>query len=173
MSGLVSEHPGPADVRPTAPGQPVRARLVSWLRGEPIGVPTHALLAHVPTALLPTSLLFDLLVLSGIAPALGPATAPLIALGLIGGLAAGGAGLLDWAEMLPGPRRDRVNRHLTIQLAALAVFAVSFAIRIAQGGTPGLAVLVSAVGTVLLLLGGHRGALLVYRDGMRVRTSRH
>lgn len=162
-----------ATERAQAPGPaPIRARAVAWLRGEPLGVPTHALAVHFPTALLPTSLLLDLLAKAGVVPAQGAAATLLLALGLVGGLVAGVTGLLDWLAMLPGPRRDRVTRHLAVQVAALMAFAGSLALRLVSGNVPLGALFASALGVGLLVVGGHLGGLLVYRDGMRVRTSR-
>ena len=149
-----------------------RSRAAAWLRGEPLHVPSHALVVHFPAALLPTSLLFD--IAGRVAPGLDLATAAtaMLGLGLAGGLVAAATGLLDWIEMLPGPRRSRVTRHMLVQLAAVLAFGVSLAFRI---GSPGevagaLSLIASGVGLVTLLVGDHLGGLLVYRDGMRVRS---
>jgi hypothetical protein len=58
------------------------------------------------------------------------------------------------------------------QLAAVLAFGVSLAFRIGSpgevAGVPSL--VASAAGLVTLLVGDHLGGLLVYRDGMRVRS---
>ena len=151
-----------------------RARAVAWLRGEPLHVPSHALLVHFPAALLPTSFLFDIVVRLEPGAGLARAAALLLGLGLAGGVAAAGTGLLDWVAMLPGARRRRVTRHLLVQAAALAAFAVSLVLRIADAGpiVPAGSVLASGAGLALLLVGDHLGGLLVYRDGMRVGSRR-
>lgn len=144
------------------------------LRGEPLGVPSHAIVVHVPAALLPTSLLFDLTERATAGTAgLGQGALALLGLGLLGGLAAAVTGLLDWLDTIPGtPPRKRVTRHLLVQAAALAAFAVGGLLRMA--GDPleptDASLVCSIVGTGLLLLGDHLGGLLVYRHGMRVRT---
>ena len=149
-----------------------RSSLRSWVRGEPLHVPSHALVVHFPAALLPTSLLLDIVV--RVDPPLGLARAAtlLLALGLAGGGVAAATGLLDWVEMLPGPRRTRVTRHLLVQASAMIAFAISLAARVGEVGlpAPGLSFLASAVGFGLVVVGDHLGGLLVYRDGMRVRT---
>lgn len=154
-------------------------RRLGWravARGEPLGVPSHAIVVHVPAALLPTSVLFDLA--ARVAPPaaeLRPGALGLLGLGLLGGLAAAGTGLLDWTATIPGtPRRARVTRHLVVQAAALACFGVSFVLRLV--GHPirpsDLALFVAVAGTALLPVGNHLGGLLVYRDGMGVRIGR-
>jgi uncharacterized membrane protein len=150
------------------------ARLAPWLRGEPLHVPSHALVVHFPAALLPTSLLLDVVVRLDPSLGLGRAAALVLALGLAGGVVAGGTGLLDWAEMIPGPRRARVTRHLLVQVAALGAFALSLALRLGDvaGPAPVACLAASAVGFGLLAVGDHLGGLLVYRDGMRVRAGR-
>ena len=149
-----------------------RSRLMSWLRGEPLRVPSHALITHFPLALLPTSFLFDLVDLVDPSAGLGTAASLLLGLGLLGGLAAAGTGLLDWVEMIPGARRSRVTRHALVQAAALLAFAISLGLRLGAPGSPApvVSILASAVGLAILVVGGHLGALLVYRDGMRVRS---
>ena len=148
------------------------SRIASWLRGEPLNVPSHALVTHFPAALLPTSLLLDVVDLLDPSIRLETATAVLLGLGLLGGVVAGATGLLDWIGMLPGPRRSRVTRHALIQVAALVAFAISLGLRLPSAGSPapGASVVASAVGLGVLLVGSHLGGLLVYRDGMRVRT---
>lgn len=145
-----------------------------FLRGEPLGVPSHAMVVHFPAALLPMSLLFDLISrLSSID--LGPGSLALLGFGLLGGIVAAGTGLLDWVDMIPGtPRHARVTRHLVVQSAGLLFFVLGLGLRLLENAerAPDAAVAASAVGTALLLFGNHLGGLLVYRDGLRVRSSR-
>ncbi len=154
-------------------GRALRARALAGARGEPLHVPSHALVIHFPAALLPTSLLIDLVArLAPTADGLAPAASLILGLGLLGGLAAAATGLLDWAAMIPGPRRARVTRHLLVQAAALAAFGVSLALRAGDMAAPAppVSLAASVVGLGLLLVGDHLGGLLVYRDGMRVRS---
>ena len=164
--------PTPPSTEPTVNVVPARTRAAAWLRGEPLHVPSHALVVHFPAALLPTSLLFD--VAGRLDPGLELATAAavLLGLGLAGGLVAAATGLLDWIEMLPGPRRSRVTRHMLVQLGAVLAFGASLLLRL---GSPGEAagvpsLVASVIGLGILLVGDHLGGLLVYRDGMRVRS---
>ncbi len=148
------------------------ARVKPALRGEPLHVPSHALVVHFPAALLPASLLFDLLDRADPSLGLARAAAALLVVGLLGGVAAAATGLLDWLEMIAGPRRTRVTRHLLVQAAALVAFAISLALRAGDVASPAsfACLVASLVGLGLLIVGDHLGGLLVYRDGMRVRT---
>ncbi len=156
---------------------PLGTRAKRWLRGEPLNVPSHALVVHFPAALLPTSLALDLLQRWDPALGLASGATALLALGLVGGFLAAATGLLDWAEMIAGsPRRRRATRHLVVQAIALGGFVVSLSLRWVSGSSseaPGAAILVSAGATVLLLFGNHLGGLLVYRDGIRVKSGRN
>lgn len=149
-------------------------KVLPVLRGEPLGVPSHAMVVHFPAALLPIGFLFELVgTLSPETAGLRAAVQALFGLGLLGGLVAAATGLLDWLEMIPGtPRRARATRHLLVQAGALVLFAIAFAAQLAgRGEGSSLLVLgIAAIATVMLLVGNHLGGLLVYRDGMRVRS---
>lgn len=175
MNGEANGGLAPGGRAAPAPRPSLWARVRPWLRGEPLHVPSHALVIHFPAALLPTSIAFDVAAWAN--PNLGFAHAAiaLLGLGLAGGLVAAATGLLDWLEMLPGRRRARVTRHLLVQVGAMVAFAVSFLIRVVdpdRASAPAAAIVASLVGLTVLLVGNHLGGLLVYRDGMRVRSSR-
>jgi len=176
-----TERAGPVAVVEPAPGPPAgrtasgaAAQMLGWLRGEPLHVPSHALVVHFPAALLPTSLVVDVVGRADPALGLGRTASVMLVAGLAGGAAAAVTGLLDWIRMLPGPRRSRVTRHLLLQVGALLAFGLSLVVRAAApdspASTPALAL--SLAGTLPLTLGNHLGGLLVYRDGLRVRSSR-
>ncbi len=175
MSAQAGDGAAPGAQGVIVPRPSIWARIRPWLRGEPLHVPSHALVVHFPAALLPTSLAFDAVARAN--PSLGFARAAiaLLGLGLAGGLLAAATGLLDWLEMLPGSRRARVTRHLLVQLGAMVAFTVSFVVRATEpdrSTAPIPAIVASLVGLAVLLVGNHLGGLLVYRDGMRVRSSR-
>lgn len=163
-----AEHAGP---RPSAWG-----RIKPWLRGEPLHVPSHALVVHFPAALLPVSVACDLGALAWPGIGLARAATIMLALGLAGALAAAGTGLIDWLDMIPGTaRRARVTRHLLVQVSAVGLFVVDLAFRLGVGDAPTappIAIVVGVIGTGVLIVGNHLGGLLVYRDAMRVRTGR-
>ncbi len=153
--------------------RPDWTRAKVWLRGEPLNVPSHALVVHFPAALLPTSFVLQVTALMYPGLDLGHGAHAILLLGIVGGAVAVGTGVLDWTEMVPGTaRRDRVTRHMVVQLIALAGFSVSGLIIV--GGDAGSvpAIMIAGASTLILLFGNHLGGLLVYRDAMRVRTSR-
>lgn len=158
------------------PGRAAWSRIKPWLRGEPLHVPSHALVVHFPAALLPVSVACDLGALAWPGIGLARAATVMLALGLAGALVAAGTGLIDWLDMIPGTaRRTRVTRHLLVQVTAVALFVVDLAARLAGGDTPSapvIAILFGVIGTGVLIVGNHLGGLLVYRDAMRVRTGR-
>lgn len=170
MSGAASSE------RAASSRMSLRAVARRWLRGEPLHVPSHAMFVHFPAALLPVSLVLDVVAWLDPGAGLAGGASVVLALGLLGALVAAGTGLLDWVDMIPGtPRRARVTRHLLVQLTAVSGFAVAFAIHLASGVAarpPAVAIILMAASTAVLLLGNHLGGLLVYRDGMRVRTGR-
>lgn len=135
------------------------------------GHPVHPVLVHFPLALWPTSLLWDLVGLWRGDPLWWQLSFWCLALGLISALPAIAAGFLDYAS-LPNddPALGTANAHLSIIAGATTVFLVSLLVRggpaVAASSPSMLAVVLSTVGTVLLLVGGWLGGTLVYRYGI-------
>ncbi len=135
------------------------------------GHPAHPALVHFPVALWPTSLLWDLVGLWRGDPLWWQLSFWCLALGLIAALPAIAAGFVDYISL---PNDNLVlgtaNAHLSIMAGATIVFLVSLLLRGSPAAVdpspPLLAVLLSAVGTVLLLVGGWLGGTLVYRYGV-------
>lgn len=135
------------------------------------GHPLHPVLVHFPVALWPTSLLWDVVGLWRGDSLWWQLSFWCLALGLIAALPAIAAGFLDYAQ-LPNndPALGTANAHLSIMAGATTVFLVSLLVRggaaVADSSPSMLAVVLSAVGTVLLLVGGWLGGTLVYRHGV-------
>jgi len=142
------------------------------IQGKPIRHPTHSLFVHFPSALLPVSFAFD--VVSRIHPdeTLARAAFYNVAVGLAMAAGAVVTGLVDYLPMVSGSRKKRLGTyHLLAQAPAMALFAVSLALRGADfnADRTGLAPLVLAgVGTLGIMVGNYFGGELVYRQGMRV-----
>jgi uncharacterized membrane protein len=131
---------------------------------------------HFPTALFPTSLLFDLLSWGFTEPTLVRAAFYNIAVGLFGALLAMVTGLVDYLGMIPGSRKHRVTTwHMLANLSLVFIFAISLGLRVLEleaVRTPLYLLALSLIGLSLLLVGNYFGAELVYRMGMRVNTGR-
>jgi uncharacterized membrane protein len=146
------------------------------LQGKPLGHPSHPMMVHFPTALFPTSLLFDLLSWGIAQPALVQAALLNIAVGLLASILAVVTGLVDYLGMVPGSRKHRVTTwHLLLNVPMIAIFALSLALRFLEmdvARTPLYLIGLSLVGLILLIVGNYFGSELVYRMGMRVNTGR-
>ena len=146
------------------------------LQGKPLGHPSHPMFVHFPTALFPTSLLFDLLSWFIAQPELVKAAFYNIAIGLAAGLVAVLTGFVDYLGMVSGSRKHRVTTwHMLANMSLMLVFALSLGLRVANldaARTPLPLVVLSLFGLVLLIVGNYLGAELVYRMGMRVNTGR-
>ena len=146
------------------------------LQGKPLGHPSHPMFVHFPTALFPTSLLFDILSWVFMQPELVKAAFYNIAVGLAGALLAMLTGFVDYFGMVSGSRKHRVTTwHMLANLSLVLVFALSLGLRVPNldaTRTPPLVLVLSLLGLPLLLVGNYFGAELVYRMGMRVNTGR-
>lgn len=153
--------------------EPVSAALAG-----PYGHPWHPLLVTVPIGAWIASLVFD--VGSHVVPDAGFLVAGsrwLIALGVLGALAAGLVGALD---MLAIPRRTSAARtamaHMVLNLVVLAAYIVGFLWRRdteSGASTVGVGPLVlSLVAVALLGVSGSLGGRLAFRYGVRVADER-
>jgi uncharacterized membrane protein len=146
----------------------------AFLQGRWLGHPLHALLVHVPTALWPASLVFDLLALLGVAgPAMVRTAFYAILLGLVVALLAVPAGLADWSDIKPEkPARRLGLYHMLLNLLIWTLWAVNLAWRwqlpeTAEAASLG-AVLLSFLANGLLLISGYLGGRMVYDFGISV-----
>ena len=146
------------------------------LQGKPLGHPSHPMFVHFPTALFPTSLLFDLLSWVITQPELVKAAFFNIAVGLAAGLLAVLTGFVDYFGMVRGSRKRRVTTwHMLANLSLMLIYALSLGLRVPgldASRTSGPVLALSLVGLALLVVGNYFGAELVYRMGMRVNTGR-
>jgi uncharacterized membrane protein len=145
-----------------------------FLQGRWLGHPLHALLVHVPTALWPAALVFDLLALAGIGGEAMVRTAfYAILFGLVMALLAVPAGLADWSDIKPEkPARKLGLYHMGLNLLIWTLWALNLAWRwqlpdTAQAPPLG-AVFLSLVANALLLISGYLGGRMVYHYGISV-----
>ena len=149
-----------------------RAKRPRSVLAGPYGHPFHAILVTIPIGAWTAALIFDI---SGFV-AEDPATFArgalwLVGIGLVGALLAATVGLMDLAALETETRARRVALlHLTFNATAIALFAISFFIRLnadrADVSVAGF--LLSVAGFVLVGLSGFLGGELAYRYGVRV-----
>ncbi|OPG03690.1 DUF2231 domain-containing protein [Microbispora sp. GKU 823] len=148
-------------------------RPVSAVLAGPYGHPFHPMLVAVPIGTWVASMVFDLA--SRFAPDpgfLAEGSKWLIAIGVLGALAAAMAGFLDLFAIPPGTPVFRTGLlHMGLNLVITAAYAAGFLWR--QAGTAAGAValgplLLSAGSLALLAVSGYLGGKLAYRYGVRV-----
>ena len=151
-----------------------RWTLKEAIQGKPIRHPTHSLFVHFPSALLPVAFVLDLVSRVHADETLARAAFYNIAVGLAMAAGAVVTGLVDYLPMVAGSRKKKLGTyHLLAQAPALALFAVSLALRGVDfdAERTGVAPLVLAgVGTLGIMIGNYFGGELVYRQGMRVNV---
>jgi uncharacterized membrane protein len=141
------------------------------------GHPLHPALVGVPIGAWTASVVLDV----GSRLAGSPASAAtaahaawwLLAIGVLGALAAATIGFLDLVAIPPGTRAWRTGlTHMSCNLAATTLFAVGWFVRRDDvgptGGTSWGHLLLSLVALALLGAGGFLGGELAYRYGVRV-----
>ena len=148
-------------------------RPVTPLAG-PYGHPFHPILVTVPIGAWISSFVFDLASLNADRTRVFTEGAYwLIAIGVLGALAAALFGFLDLLAIPRGTRAFRTGiLHLALNLSVTAAFAVSWLLRRGDLDDPdGVAVgliVLSAVALAALGLSGWLGGKLSYRYGVRV-----
>ncbi|MGW7490864.1 DUF2231 domain-containing protein [Streptomyces sp. NPDC054786] len=146
-------------------------RPVSAALAGPYGHPFHPILVTVPIGAWVGSLVFDVASPFVRHPDfLTRGAMWLIALGVVGALAAAMVGFLDLLAIPPGTRAFRVGLvHMALNLLVTAAYAGNFLWRHASHGQRGGGMLaLNAVSLVVLGVSGYLGGKLAYRYGVRV-----
>lgn len=141
----------------------------------PYAHPFHPILVTVPIGAWVASLVFDIVsvAVSEEEAVFAAGAYWLIALGVVGALAAAAFGVLDLLAIPRGTRAFKVGlTHMSLNLGVVALFVVDFLVRTGQGHEEfnGLATVISAVALALLGVAGWLGGELAYRYGVRVAT---
>ncbi|HJS50279.1 MAG TPA: DUF2231 domain-containing protein [Pyrinomonadaceae bacterium] len=130
----------------------------------------HPMLIVFPLGLLSTAVIFDVVYYATLNPAFPTVAFWLIGAGIIGGLIAAIFGLIDWLAIPSGTRAKTIGAyHGLVNLVVVLLFAGSWYLR--SGTTtepPTLAIVLSALGFALALVGGWLGGELVERLGVAV-----
>ena len=128
--------------------------------------PIHPMLAVFPLGLLLTAVVFDVITLVTGGPTPRLVAFYLIAAGVLGALPAAVPGFIDYVSLQGRPGR-LATWHMGLNVAAVAVFLVSFGLRTRWGESwvpPGssLPPALSSVGAAALMVSGWLGGHLVY-----------
>jgi uncharacterized membrane protein len=148
-------------------------RPVSLIAGT-YGHPLHPILVTVPIGAWVTSLVFDVASHLVHQPGfLAQGALWLIAIGVLGALAAACAGFLDLFAIPAGTRAFRTAlMHMSLNLAVTAAYATAFVWRLGDyhhlAGVPVLKIVLSAACLAVLAVAGFLGGKLAYRYGVRV-----
>ncbi|GAA3623772.1 putative membrane protein [Lentzea atacamensis] len=141
------------------------------------GHAVHPILIVFPLGLLTTAVGFDVLYLITDRTSFAFTAAHLIAAGVLMGVVTAATGWLDWFLVTPrGTRARRIGLlHGLVNAVVLVLFAVSWALRLAETGwTPAWPALVAAwLGVLGGGLGGWLGGELVERLGISVEEGAH
>jgi uncharacterized membrane protein len=139
----------------------------------PYGHPFHPILVTVPIGAWVAAVVFQIAsaVTTEDAEMFAEAAYWLIALGIIGALVAAVFGLLDLMTIPRGTQAFKTAiTHMALNLTVVALFAVDFGIRAAQGyeSVEPVNWVLSLVALALLLVSGWLGGKLAYHYGVRV-----
>ncbi|MEU6584703.1 DUF2231 domain-containing protein [Nocardia sp. NPDC046763] len=160
--------PQQAEPDPYRAKHPVSAALAG-----PYGHPFHPILVTVPIGAWVASLIFDLASQVVDDPEfLARGALWLIAIGVLGALAAATVGFLDFLALPAGTPAFRTGLvHLSLNLAVTVAFALDFVWRRAEGthgAVPWGPLLLSVAALAALTVSGYLGGKLAYRYGVRV-----
>ena len=138
----------------------------------PYGHPFHALLVTIPIGTWIASIVFDVVGFFVDDPrpfTIGAMV--LIAIGLVGALAAAAVGLLDLSRLAKGTAARRTALvHMSLNLAAMALFTVNVIVRVNadQDSVSVLGFILSLIALGALGVSGWLGGKLAYHYGVRV-----
>src|SRR3954447_4339478 len=146
-------------------------KLVSAALAGPYGHPFHPLLVTMPIGAWVASVVFDIgSHVADDAAALELGARWLLAIGVLGALAAACVGFLDFILIPRGTMAHRIGlAHLGLNLLVTAGFAASFAWRLGDtNSTPAGPMVLSFACLALLGVSGALGGHLAYHYGVRV-----
>ena len=148
--------------------------LLDFLKGKWLGHPLHPILVHIPMAMWPSALVFDVLSQRQIG---GNAIVRLsfyaIAFGLAAALLAAPTGLVDWSGIKKEKPAWKIGLyHLSLNLVAVVLFGVNLFLRWPTfreaTEVDRIPFLLSAIGTLILIGSAYLGGRMVYEYGISV-----
>jgi uncharacterized membrane protein len=141
------------------------------LQGKPIDKPSHPMMIHFPIAFYVGALGLDLLSRLGRFPAAPLAATWLVIAALAGFAVAAVTGLAERSTMRRDLKIHRLaTRHMLLQFAAAAIFAVDLAIRWSSRHDARASLVwiaVEVVGVLTMMVASDIGGVMVYKIGYR------
>jgi uncharacterized membrane protein len=140
-------------------------------KANALGHSIHPMLIVFPLGILPLAPAFDIVHFATGDPFWARMAFWMVVIGGCGGLLAAVPGLIDWLAIPRGTRAWKVGlTHAIVNVTAVALFAISFALRLVEGiPVAGVVPFVLALaGLVVALFGGWLGGELVERLGVSV-----
>jgi len=148
--------------------------IVDLLKGKWLGHPLHPLLVHVPMALWPAALLFDLLSRAGFGGnAMVRTSFFAIGLGLAVALLAVPTGIVDWSGIKREKPAWKIGLwHMLLNAVVLILFAINLTLRLGTYREAALVtvtpLILSIAGTLVLVVSAYLGGRMVYAYGINV-----
>jgi uncharacterized membrane protein len=146
--------------------------LLDFLKGKWLGHPLHPILVHVPMAMWPGALIFDLLSRWN-----GNVTVQLsfyaLIFVLVTSLLAVPTGVIDWSGVKKGKPAWKLGLcHMILNLVVAVLFAINLGLRVHTFRydtiVTGAPLALSIIGTALLIGSAYLGGLMVYDYGISV-----
>jgi len=148
--------------------------LLDILKGTWLGHPLHPILVHIPMAMWPSAFIFDLLSQRQIGGnAMVRLSVYAIAFGLAAALLAAPTGLVDWSGIKREKPAWKIGLyHMLLNLIVAILFAVNLYLRWPTfreaTQVDQIPLLLSAVGTLILMVSAYLGGRMVYEYGISV-----
>jgi uncharacterized membrane protein len=134
------------------------------------GHPLHPMLIVAPAALIPFGFILDAMHRSTDDESYANAAYYSLTGGLVGGLAAAAAGVMDYLTIEPDTDVKRTaNLHAMLNSGAMALTAANVLMRRNTPDHTGGSLAMSAVAAAGVLISGWFGGRMVYEQGMRVK----
>ena len=134
------------------------------------GHPLHPMLIVAPAALIPFGFVLDAMYRATGKESYSNAAYYSLMGGMVGGLAAGVAGAMDYLTIQPETKVKRTaNLHAALNGGALALVAINIAARKNKPDHQGGSLMLSALSAAGVIVSGWFGADMVYEQGMRVK----
>ena len=147
------------------------------LLGRWLGHPLHPATVHIPTALWPAALIFDVLSrLTDFGNPLVKTSFYAILVGLIAALLAIPTGVAEWSQIHRERPAWRIAvAHLALNLLATVLWAVNLGLRWSSLDTARRIeagpLILSAIATAVLFVAGYLGGVMVFQYGIGVARS--